>query len=67
MTLGETIFVARKKAKLTQTQLSKKIGVTQGALCKFEKNASMPKALTLLKLAHTLSIPTSKLFRLIKN
>lgn len=52
MELIEATIEARKKAKLTQRELSEKSGVIQPSIAKIEKFARSPQATTLIKLLY---------------
>ena len=45
---------ARKKANLTQRELSEKSGIKQPSIAKIEKSVHSPQALTLIKLLYPL-------------
>ena len=52
MEIMEATIEARKKAKLSQRDLSKKTGIKQPAIARIEKGLCSPKVSTLLKLLH---------------
>lgn len=52
MELIEATIEARKKANLTQRELSKKSGVIQPSIAKIESFARSPQATTLIKLLY---------------
>ena len=54
--MGNRIREARKNAKLTQAELAKQIGVTQGAVTQWEIGRSAPKLQTMLALARALNV-----------
>lgn len=59
---GTVIRLARTKAKLTQAQLAKKLGVRQSAVSQWENGTVSPEMPTRLRLAQLLHIPPSQLF-----
>lgn len=61
--LGSNIVKERKKKKLTQVQLSCKIGKANTFLCDIEKGRSTPALNTLWKIADALEIEASELLR----
>lgn len=50
-TIGERIKQKRKNKCYSQEKLANLIGVTDGAISKFERNESIPSTLTLMCLA----------------
>lgn len=54
--MGNRIREARKSAKLTQAELAKQVGVTQGAVTQWETGRIAPKLQTMLTLARTLGV-----------
>lgn len=52
MDLIRATIEARKKAKMTQRELSKRSGVKQPSIAKIEKFAHSPQATTLIKLLY---------------
>ena len=48
----EATIEARKKAKLTQRDLSKLSGIKQPAIARLEKNSKSPQVMTLIKLLY---------------
>ena len=52
--LIETIIEARKKAKMTQRELSEKTKIKQPSIAKIESLARSPQAITLIKLLYPL-------------
>ncbi len=67
MVLGELVKTKRKSMKMSQAVFAKKLGTSQATVSKIETVGKIPSAVILLKIAHTLKIPTSKIFRIIKN
>ena len=61
MTTGSRIKAAREKAKLTQEELGKKIGITGVAIMRYEKGQRNPKLETLQRIAAALNVPVSDL------
>lgn len=59
MTIGERIALARKKAKLSQEQLAKKVGIRRGYLAQIEVNHVGVRATLMEKLSKALSVPIS--------
>ena len=60
--LGKTIKQARTAAKLTQDQLSERIGVTGRYIMALENERKQPSFEVLCKLIHALNIPADKIF-----
>lgn len=58
---GERIRVARKKARLTQTELGEKIGVTHGTISKWESNEITPNIVIFAKLPEALGCSVADL------
>lgn len=62
MTLGEKIRSARKEKGLTQTELAKRVGVSQRTIASYETDHSTPKTKVLYKkLSEELSVNTNYL------
>lgn len=61
MTTGERIRAARKKAKLTQDQLSMRSGIAAPTIRSYESGRLNPKIETLSKLAKALEVDTNTL------
>lgn len=57
MTVGEHIKAAREKAKMTQTELGNKIGVSGVAIMRYEKGQRQPRLEQLQRIADILEIP----------
>ncbi|SCY54810.1 helix-turn-helix domain-containing protein [Alkaliphilus peptidifermentans] len=60
-TMGETISNLRKKNNMTQTELANKMGVTDKAVSKWERDLSCPDISSIPQLAETLGIPINEL------
>jgi len=60
-TMGETISNLRKKNNMTQTELANKMGVTDKAVSKWERDLSCPDINSIPQLAETLRIPVNEL------
>ncbi len=58
---GATIAALRKQKGMTQLELARKMGVTDKAVSKWERNLSFPDVTTLPKLAEELGIPIDEL------
>lgn len=54
--MGNRIREARKNAKLTQAELARQVGVTQGTVTQWETGRTAPKLHTMLTLARTLNV-----------
>lgn len=52
----------REKAKMTQQELGKKIGATQGMISQYESGIRTPNISTALKLSKALKVDVSCLF-----
>lgn len=52
--MGEKLKAARLKAGLTQTELAKKIGISQQAVARYENGGIEPRASMLKRLAEAL-------------
>lgn len=61
MSFSDQLIRARKKAHLTQTQLSVRSGVSQQAISKLENGISSPSEYTMRQLANALRIPLADL------
>jgi transcriptional regulator with XRE-family HTH domain len=61
MTLGEKIKFARIKKSISQLELSDKAGTHQKNISKYEKDAVIPSATTLKKIADALEVSTDYL------
>ena len=61
MTTGEKIRIARKNAKLTQTQLADELGVSQAMIGQYENGVRNPKYETLDRIARVLDVKISEL------
>jgi transcriptional regulator with XRE-family HTH domain len=60
--LSNKLLELRKKAKLTQTQLGERVGVSGGAISQFEKALNRPTSETLKKLSDVLEFDLLPLF-----
>ncbi|EUJ33643.1 DNA-binding protein [Listeria floridensis FSL S10-1187] len=58
MNFGEKLISLRKKNRLTQKELAKKIGVTPSTISKYENSTHRPPIFMLAKLAETLGTTT---------
>ena len=58
-----TISEAREKRSLTQTDIAKQLGVTQGAVSQWENGTVKPRADLLPKLADVLGCTVDELLR----
>ena len=61
MKTGEKIRIARKKADLTQKEVSDKMGVTPAMLAQYETGKRLPKLSTLQKIAEAIGCSLSDL------
>ena len=59
--IGKFIAECRKKANLTQMQLSEKLGITDKAISKWERGISMPDTSIMLELCDILGISVNEL------
>ncbi len=59
--IGRFIAECRKKANLTQMQLSEKLGITDKAISKWERGIAMPDSSIMLELCDILSISVNEL------
>lgn len=60
--LGQTLKQARTAAKLTQDELSERIGVTGRYIMALENERKVPSFEVLCKLIHTLNISAERIF-----
>ena len=51
MTMGDRIKLHRERRGLTLTELSEKIGVTESAICKWEKGDTEPSLINAISVA----------------
>ena len=65
--LGTKIFELRKERNLSQSELAKKIGVSQKAIDFWEKGINEPKASYIVKLAIFFNVTSDYLLGLIEN
>jgi len=63
MNIGVRIKLARKKAKLSMKELADQVGVSTAAISKFERELTLPRQSTLIKLARVLSVGVEYFFR----
>ncbi len=63
-TIGETISSLRKQNNMTQSDLAKKMNVTDKAVSKWERNLSYPDITSISKLAKILGVDSSYLIDL---
>ncbi|MCM1154246.1 MAG: helix-turn-helix domain-containing protein [Roseburia sp.] len=56
MNIGDNIRECRKKAKLSQKELGKKLGVSQQHIAQYERGKRQPKIETLRKIANALGV-----------
>lgn len=52
----------RERAKMTQTELAKEMGVSQGTISQWENNKTIPDALQMLKLSWVLRCEVGELY-----
>lgn len=60
---GHNLAEARKQARLTQAQLSKRVPMSQQALSRLERGRHCPHLETLRRIAHALEVPVVDLLR----
>ena len=60
-TLGEMISLLRKEKNMTQSDLAKKMNVTDKAVSKWERNLSCPDISSIPKLSEILDVSVEKL------
>lgn len=65
--LGTKIFELRKERNLSQSELAKKIGVSQKAIDFWEKGINEPKASYIVKLAIFFNVTSDYLLGLVDN
>ena len=64
MEIGRKVLILRKKARLTRTELSDKIGLkTNDTLERIEMQVAKPQAWTLLKICQAFDIPFDEMIR----
>nr|DAG61525.1 MAG TPA: Repressor protein CI [Caudoviricetes sp.] len=61
-TIGDKIKEYRKQLGLTQVQLAKRLGITQGTLALYETGKRHPKIETVNRIADAICVSSSKLF-----
>jgi transcriptional regulator with XRE-family HTH domain len=64
--VGQNIRIFRQKAKLSQTELGERIGVTFQQVQKYEKGTNRVGASRLARIAHALKVPIPLLFEGVK-
>lgn len=64
---GEMIRLRRKKLKLRQFMLARKVGVSTNAVIKWEKEHAKPCAKHIARLQKELGIPNNELFDAVIN
>lgn len=57
----ENLWIARKRAKLTQKQLGKRVGASNIMISRFETGVTIPKADVLKRIATELGVTTDYL------
>lgn len=62
-TLGETISQLRRERQLTQAELAEKMGVTDKAVSKWERNLSCPDLSSIPRLAEALGVGVDELIQ----
>lgn len=63
MTIGERIFLARRRLGMSQDLLSRQIGVSKMAVSKYEREMDMPSSKVLIRLSEALQVPVEFFFR----
>lgn len=53
---GEAVIAARVSAGLTQAQLAERIGTTQSAIARIESGSTLPKLVTLARIARAVDV-----------
>lgn len=66
-TFGSMIAMLRKKKGMTQLELAEKIGVTDKAVSKWERNLSFPDVGSIPKLAEILDVSVDELMQVTTN
>ena len=62
-TFGNTVAVLRKQKEMTQLELAEKMGVTDKAVSKWERDLSFPDVSSLPKLAEILEVSVDELMQ----
>ncbi|MBG9586958.1 hypothetical protein ABE26_07435 [Cytobacillus firmus] len=62
MSIGKQISELRKKHKLTQQELAKRIGISRAALSHYEKDRREPDSDTIIKLASFFDVSTDAIY-----
>lgn len=60
---GRKLFMARRRAGLTQTQLERRSSMTQNYISGLERGRRCPSLRTVVRLAKALEMPASDLLR----
>ncbi len=63
MTFGEKLFSLRKSQKLSQEELSEKLGVTRQAVSRWENGETMPDSPNLLEICNLFGVSADYLLR----
>ena len=63
MTFGEKLFSLRKSQKLSQEELSEKLGVTRQAVSRWENGETMPDSPNLLEICNLFDVSADYLLR----
>ena len=61
MTIGQSIKYARKERAISQTELSKMMGVTQATMSNWEHDKVVPNTFNLISMADSLDISLDEL------
>lgn len=61
--LGRNVFMARRRADLSQEKLAARAGLHRTEISLIENGGRMPRVDTLMKLAGALEVPASELLR----
>lgn len=62
MSFSENFKTARKKKKLTQSQVAEALSIDRSAVAHYENGTAMPQAKNIQKICEILDIPIEKLF-----
>ena len=66
MSFSENFKTARKKKKLTQSQVAEALSIDRSAVAHYENGTAMPQAKNIQKICDILDIPIEKLFEWIR-
>ena len=66
MTLGGFMAARRKVMRLTQEELSQRIGVSKSAVAKWETDGGVPDRDNLKKISEVINVPVEHLYRFIE-